>query len=615
MDFSSMSGWDFERYCADCLLKKGFTKAEVTSGSGDHGVDIIAEQNGIRFGIQCKLYQGQIPNKAVQEAYTGASYYDCDVAVIMSNSELTKQAQEEARKLRVKFWRIVDYIPEENGNADSGLKTKTYEDYCYGEKEREEQVEKKIQEELGESEKSTLAVSNPYQCTLENKYFRKSNAWLDHNNVIKSIECFCIELEETVDISNEELLFLKLSYVKHLCKALSDERDIMDYISNYLCVEIDQQLRLSAKGEMTISQEEFNEKYWMARYSYEQLRHITEKIACIIERFTKKDFAEIEKLKKNNNSIKNNDHKKSILVLKDQITILLGEWWQLSFYEERTFQSWRFWENRNAILDEIRSHKQLIKNTEEHITNSIALAQKELSAEGATKLYLEKFNKKRQLFAILLQKLLFQKTNEKVIEERKKHEEAQIYAERQMLGTLLHELWVSKARQEVIEAKIEQRKIERKKREIEIEKAKAAQRAEQERLVKEKQEAERRALVQALIDRYNTECSKIDSEATARRKELESRAQNEITQAQKQIGEFLKQKEGFTLFRKKRDAELDAKIAVLDRHIEQVKRNLADELAKCEQDAEEKKNSLCERILDEAEQSHVKDEVVQEISK
>ena len=531
MDFSSMSGWDFERYCADCLLKKGFTKAEVTSGSGDHGVDIIAEQNGIRFGIQCKLYQGQIPNKAVQEAYTGASYYDCDVAVIMSNSELTKQAQEEARKLRVKFWRIVDYIPEENGNADSGLKTKTYEDYCYGEKEREEQVEKKIQEELGESEKSTLAVSNPYQCTLENKYFRKSNAWLDHNNVIKSIECFCIELEETVDISNEELLFLKLSYVKHLCKALSDERDIMDYISNYLCLEIDQQLRLSAKGEMTISQEEFNEKYWMARYSYEQLRHITEKIACIIERFTKKDFAEIEKLKKNNNSIKNNDHKKSILVLKDQITILLGEWWQLSFYEERTFQSWRFWENRNAILDEIRSHKQLIKNTEEHITNSIALAQKELSAEGATKLYLEKFNKKRQLFAILLQKLLFQKTNEKVIEERKKHEEAQIYAERQMLGTLLHELWVSKARQEVIEAKIEQRKIERKKREIEIEKAKAAQRAEQERLVKEKQEAERRALVQALIDRYNTECSKIDSEATARRKELESRAQNEITQA------------------------------------------------------------------------------------
>ncbi len=30
MDFSSMSGWDFERYCADCLLKKG-----LYQGRGD----------------------------------------------------------------------------------------------------------------------------------------------------------------------------------------------------------------------------------------------------------------------------------------------------------------------------------------------------------------------------------------------------------------------------------------------------------------------------------------------------------------------------------------------------------------------------------------------------
>lgn len=122
-------------------------------------------------------------------------------------------------------------------------------------------------------------------------------------------------------------------------------------------------------------------------------------------------------------------------------------------------------------------------------------------------------------------------------------------------------------------------------------------------------------MVQSLVDRYNTECSKIDLEAIAARKELESRAQNEIAQAQKQIGEFLKQKEAFTLFRKKRDAELDAKMAALDRHIEQVKQNFADELAKCEKDAEEKKNSLYERILDEAERSHVKDEVIQRIGK
>ena len=123
----------------------------------------------------------------------------------------------------------------------------------------------------------------------------------------------------------------------------------------------------------------------------------------------------------------------------------------------------------------------------------------------------------------------------------------------------------------------------------------------------------KKEIVQPLVERYNTECLKIDSENTVKRKELEKRAQNEIAQAQKQIGELLKQKEAFTLFRKKR--ELDAKIAALDRHIEQVKQNLADELAKCELEVEEKNNNLYERILDEAERSHVKDEVVQAIGK
>ena len=104
MDFSSMSGWDFERYCADCLLKKGFTKAEVTSGSGDHGVDIIAEQNGIRFGIQCKLYQGQIPNKAVQEAYAGAQYYGCDIPVVVCPTDFTIPARELAESTGVELW-------------------------------------------------------------------------------------------------------------------------------------------------------------------------------------------------------------------------------------------------------------------------------------------------------------------------------------------------------------------------------------------------------------------------------------------------------------------------------------------------------------------------------
>lgn len=51
------------------------------------------------------------------------------------------------------------------------------------------------------------------------------------------------------------------------------------------------------------------------------------------------------------------------------------------------------------------------------------------------------------------------------------------------------------------------------------------------------------------------------------------------------------------MFRKKRDVELDAKIAVLDRHIEQVKQKLVDELAKCEQDVEPQKTACMIEFL------------------
>lgn len=39
-----MEGHDFEYFCADLLEKQGFVEVEVTRGSGDFGVDILAEK-------------------------------------------------------------------------------------------------------------------------------------------------------------------------------------------------------------------------------------------------------------------------------------------------------------------------------------------------------------------------------------------------------------------------------------------------------------------------------------------------------------------------------------------------------------------------------------------
>ena len=44
-------------------------------------------------------------NKAVQEAYAGARYYDCDVALVITNSTLTGPAKELAKNFMLLYGR------------------------------------------------------------------------------------------------------------------------------------------------------------------------------------------------------------------------------------------------------------------------------------------------------------------------------------------------------------------------------------------------------------------------------------------------------------------------------------------------------------------------------
>lgn len=103
-NFDDMDGHQFERFCADILRKNGFKDVEVTQGSGDHGIDILAEKDGITYAVQCKCYSSDIGNSAVQQAHTGKSLYHKDIAVVMTNRHFTPQALEEAKALGVKLW-------------------------------------------------------------------------------------------------------------------------------------------------------------------------------------------------------------------------------------------------------------------------------------------------------------------------------------------------------------------------------------------------------------------------------------------------------------------------------------------------------------------------------
>ena len=99
-----MEGHDFEYYCADLLKENGFLEVEVTSGSRDYGVDILAEKDGVTYAIQCKCYSSPIGVTAVQEAYAGRDYYERMVGVVLTNQYFTAPAVEVAKKLKIMLW-------------------------------------------------------------------------------------------------------------------------------------------------------------------------------------------------------------------------------------------------------------------------------------------------------------------------------------------------------------------------------------------------------------------------------------------------------------------------------------------------------------------------------
>lgn len=103
-DIDGMNGHEFEHFCADLLLKTGFEKADVTPGSGDQGVDIVAVKDGLRYAIQCKNYASPLSNTPVQEVNAGKDYYNCHVAAVMTNSTFTPGAQKLADVNRVLLW-------------------------------------------------------------------------------------------------------------------------------------------------------------------------------------------------------------------------------------------------------------------------------------------------------------------------------------------------------------------------------------------------------------------------------------------------------------------------------------------------------------------------------
>lgn len=102
-EIDHMSGLEFEKKLQVLFRQLGY-RVERTPYVGDYGADLILSRGDERVLVQAKRWTKPVGIKAVQEAAAAKAPYRCQRALVVSNQEFTRSAQELARANQVELW-------------------------------------------------------------------------------------------------------------------------------------------------------------------------------------------------------------------------------------------------------------------------------------------------------------------------------------------------------------------------------------------------------------------------------------------------------------------------------------------------------------------------------
>ncbi len=95
----SNSWQSFERLICRLVLAEGFTGARVVGQSNDHGADIVASRNGIRWLFQAKHWKKPVGVEVIDETLKAAQIYKAKVPVIVASNGFDSKAIEHQKLL------------------------------------------------------------------------------------------------------------------------------------------------------------------------------------------------------------------------------------------------------------------------------------------------------------------------------------------------------------------------------------------------------------------------------------------------------------------------------------------------------------------------------------
>ncbi|MEF3272818.1 MAG: restriction endonuclease [Chloroflexus sp.] len=100
----NLSPTEFEQRIGLLLEDLGWQQVTVRGGSGDRGVDITAERDGLRYIVQCKRYTKPVGPSYVRDLVGALQIQRADRAILVTTSTFSRQSRLEAKDQAVELW-------------------------------------------------------------------------------------------------------------------------------------------------------------------------------------------------------------------------------------------------------------------------------------------------------------------------------------------------------------------------------------------------------------------------------------------------------------------------------------------------------------------------------
>ena len=119
-EVDEMDDESFETWCISLLKRLDYRNFKIVPVIGDQGADFVATKNHERYAIKCKRHFTAVDAGAVEELYSAKKYYNCDAAIVMTNSTFTTDATDLANPICLTlFGIIIEVNPSQKLNASN----------------------------------------------------------------------------------------------------------------------------------------------------------------------------------------------------------------------------------------------------------------------------------------------------------------------------------------------------------------------------------------------------------------------------------------------------------------------------------------------------------------